>query len=353
MGQWETVCSSIATTIADYRQNEIAALTPEHVERWVEQFSIIEVSKAEQLELLQELDHVLRQTYFSKRKVDRFLNSLVRFHPLVYDNPEAFWKSANFLRIQRRGNSQTDMLAVFDTVLERTLGLKTEMCGSIGGPYIYLDDCLFTGNRIIHDMNDWLINSAPNGTVVHIIVIAQYASGLWQAKRKVAQAAGNDATVNWWRAIEIEDRKSMINVSQVLRPHRLPDELLATEYEQELANAGYPPVLRRVLGTASNPPFSSELRRQKLEQAFLRAGLYIRSQYQSPKRNMRPLGFMALTTLGFGALTVTYRNCANNCPLALWWGDMDATPVDTFGKWYPLFPRKTNDEFVSSIVWNL
>lgn len=34
---------------------------------------------------------------------------------------------------------------------------------------------------------------------------------------------------------------------------------------------------------------------------------------------------------GFGAMVVTYRNCPNNCPVALWWS------VDSF---VPLFPRK-------------
>jgi hypothetical protein len=48
----------------------------------------------------------------------------------------------------------------------------------------------------------------------------------------------------------------------------------------------------------------------------------------------RPLGHMTLVTLGFGSLIVTYRNCPNNAPLALW--------VDH--PWYPLFPRTTNTD---------
>lgn len=46
----------------------------------------------------------------------------------------------------------------------------------------------------------------------------------------------------------------------------------------------------------------------------------------------RPLGNMVLETLGFGSMLVTFRNCPNNSPLALWAGD----------PWYPLFPRKVN-----------
>jgi hypothetical protein len=48
----------------------------------------------------------------------------------------------------------------------------------------------------------------------------------------------------------------------------------------------------------------------------------------------RPLGNMLLETLGFGSLIVTFRNCPNNAPLALWAGD----------PWHPLFPRTTNSD---------
>ena len=43
---------------------------------------------------------------------------------------------------------------------------------------------------------------------------------------------------------------------------------------------------------------------------------------------------MILESLGFGSLVVTFRNCPNNAPLALWAGD----------PWYPLFPRRTNTD---------
>ncbi|WP_449265039.1 phosphoribosyltransferase-like protein, partial [Escherichia coli] len=48
----------------------------------------------------------------------------------------------------------------------------------------------------------------------------------------------------------------------------------------------------------------------------------------------RPLGHITLDTLGFGSLIVTFRNCPNNAPLALWVGE----------PWYPLFPRTTNSQ---------
>ena len=52
----------IATTIADYRQGEIPQPSSAHVEQWVNQFDA-----AVQLPILQEMDHVLKKTYFRTR----------------------------------------------------------------------------------------------------------------------------------------------------------------------------------------------------------------------------------------------------------------------------------------------
>ena len=55
---------------------------------------------------------------------------------------------------------------------------------------------------------------------------------------------------------------------------------------------------------------------------------------------MRPLGYHNLRTLGFGSMFITYRNCPNNCPLALW-VEQDAYPS--------LFPRKANTKNLDSL----
>lgn len=80
--------------------------------------------------------------------------------------------------------------------------------------------------------------------------------------------------------------------------------------------------------------FSGENGRGLVEQEFLKAGVGIRDQSPYLTKYQRPLGNSVLETLGFGSMIVTYRNCPNNAPLALWAGD----------PWYPLFPRKTNTD---------
>jgi hypothetical protein len=86
--------------------------------------------------------------------------------------------------------------------------------------------------------------------------------------------------------------------------------------------------------------FSSETRRSVLEQAFLKAGLRIRSFSANPHAALRPLGFSPFG-VGFGSLFLSFRNCPNNAPLALWWGDHTKPSWHPFSKWYPLVPRKT------------
>ena len=55
------------------------------------------------------------------------------------------------------------------------------------------------------------------------------------------------------------------------------------------------------------------------------------------------MGYEYLESFGFGATFISYRNIANNCPLALWWGDPDAPASHPFSKWYPLFSHKANE----------
>jgi hypothetical protein len=93
-------------------------------------------------------------------------------------------------------------------------------------------------------------------------------------------------------------------------------------------------------GKLEHPIFSSEEGRQLLERELLLAGMRIRSFSQNPSKALRPLGFSPFG-LGFGSMIATYRNCPNNVPLALWWGDSAAEAGHPFSKWRPLLPRKT------------
>ena len=321
--------TSIAATIADYREGEIDALDAEHVDRWIQQFDA-----PVQEPMLAELDHVLNKTYVTRTAVEEFLAIVLMAPKLVGDNASDFWKQANFLDIQGGGNSQREMLAMFETVLQNKCGLNLDDCSSDDGPYIYLDDAIFTGNRVRNDLTGWIESSAPATANVHVVVTAFHRGGQYYAKsgiNSVAHAAGNSVDIQWWRCVEIEDRKAYATNSDVLWPASIPAHEAVQDYvQQELSD--YPPVLRSGNNVGENAFFSSGPGRNLLEQELLKAGAHIRTICPQLNQYQRPLGNRVLRTLGFGALLVTFRNCANNCPLAFWASD----------PWYPLFPRKTN-----------
>ena len=325
MTEKRQLAEQLAKIICDYRKGEIAAPDGDHVERWIDQFPA-----GVRKDILQELVNVFGKVYASKKNVVAFLMSLAKNKDLAGDDPATFWKTANLLRLQTAGNSQNDMLALFDGVLTAAYGFGIAECGSDEPTYVYLDDGLFSGGRIKSDLIKWLAATAPKKCTVHVITIALHALGKYFAENDIKKAAGEadkDIDLHWWRAIFFEDRKTYMYDSDVLRPTLIPPEAAAY-----VATLGAAPILRTPGSTGKLGLFSSDQARMLLEQEFLKAGVRVRDMCPYLNAYMRPLGCSLMKTTGFGSLFVTHRNCANNTPLALWAGD----------PWYPLFPRKTN-----------
>ena len=329
MSQRTDLVASIANTIQDYRGGSLPQPIPAHVERWVQQFDA-----AVQLSILQEIDHVLKKIYFSKEDVTKFLRGAMRTQKLTGDKPEKFWRSASFLDIQGGGSSQTDMLALFSEQLEDEHGFGIDDCGQGDEVFIYLDDGIFTGNRVRRDLENWIRDHAPAQTTVHVICIAEHSGGRYYANGKIQEvirASGKKIGMTWWHAIELEDRRAYSASSDVLRPTAIPNDPAVQAY---VAAMQYAPTLRTAGSPGAANLFSSDAAKILLEQEFLKAGVHIRQICPNLGATQRPLGHMTLETLGFGSLIVTYRNCPNNAPLAFWAGD----------PWYPLFPRTTNTQ---------
>lgn len=291
---------SIADTIADYRAGFVQAPTPDHVDRWIRQFP-----DNVELPLLREIDHVLKQTYLNRQTVGAFLRSLVRYEPLTGLQPDGYWPSVRFLEIQGAGQSQREMLEMFGGALQDELGVSLEQCGGEPSSFLYLDDGIFSGNRLLSDLTAWIQADAPREARVDVICMALHLGGQWYAKERIetiARESGKLIELHWAAGVKIENRRSEMRVSDVLRPTALPDE------------------------------FSSAEGRHLLEQELLVAGARIREMAPHLNEYQRPLGNWVLDTLGFGTMFVTFRNCPNSAPLALWVGD----------PWYPLFPRRIN-----------
>jgi hypothetical protein len=316
---------SIAKTIADYRTDELDPPTPEHVDTWIGQFD-----KSVRESMLTEIDHILKRTYFPRKTVKDYLSNLSKNGKLAGNNPPSFWKDVKFLDIQGGGNSQSEMLGMFDEILQSEFGLAIDLCGKKPKAFLYLDDATFSGNRVRIDLGNWIKETAAHDIKVHIVSIALHTAGQRFANGRIASSAreiGKKVDVTWWRFVPIEDYS--INSSDVLRPRSIPNDQPTLAYAQSLK---FPPILRTRDSLGSQGFFSSEDGRNLLEQELLKAGVKIRSMCPYLNNYQRPLGNSVLETLGFGSLFVTFRNCPNNCPLAFWAGN----------PWYPLFPRKTN-----------
>ena len=323
----EDLLGSIVDTIKDYREGEIVAPTPERVDCWVQQFDA-EV----QVPLLAELDHVLKRTYFNRMTVLKFLAKLVTNADLAGSDVCTFWKNVHFLNNQGGGNSQRQMLRFFDAFLQRHCGFPINDCSKITDTFIYIDDAIFTGNRVLKDLDNWIQTEAPIKAKVHIITIALHRGGQFYIKNKISEKsalAKKDIKLYWWRCAEIEDRKAYINHTDVLRPRTIPTDPLVLGY---ISSLKYPLGLRTQDSIGEHGFFSSEHGRALLEQEMLKAGVKIRELCPSLNKYQRPLGNMILETLGFGSTIVTFRNCPNNAPLAFWAGH----------PWHPLFERKAN-----------
>jgi len=251
----------------------------------------------ERIAVLSELDHVLKKTYFSEIAVTDFLQSLATEPKLVGPDPPAFWKAAGILDIQQGGNSQTEMLERFDSVLSKQFGITRADCKASSGAFVYVDDAIFTGNRVRRDLEPWIEGDAPQKATIHVIVNALHAGSYYAAQQldKASKKAGKDITITWWNARSVENRKYYRNQSEVLWPSEFPEgDNHISVYVKMLTDAGYPPEKRGQGGTPKNGVFSGEDGRAALERVFLKAGVRIRAICPNLKESARPLGFSLL-----------------------------------------------------------
>lgn len=306
--------------------------TAAHVDRWVSQFDA-----NDQLPILEALDPLMQSCFVTKQNVEDFLKDVLADVALAGQNPAAFWQSANFLRVQHNGNSQNEMLTLLGHQLVANYGITLDQCGSANGAYIYLDDILCTGNRVTSDLETWIMDHAPDGATLHVILLITHSGSSYHMRQNripaIIKNSEKRIDVNYWRMVDIEKTMYHKNISEVFWPVGLPDDAATQQY----ANLPPYPFDPRTPVQHVNRVFGSEAGRQVLENAFLSAGMKIRSHQANPSAILKPLGYGGFN-IGFGCVFTTYRNCPNNAPLALWWGRGDAGgPL----QWYPLLPRNT------------
>jgi hypothetical protein len=324
---------SIASTISDYQLGEIVKPTPEHVLFWATQFP-----DESREGLLSGLDHVFKQTYIPKSEILRFIAGVTKPSKFTGPDPAAFWRAANILDIQGGGNSQQDMKALLADVLKSELNLKLNECGSPAGAFIYLDDVIFSGNRVVMDCRNWIPTYAPNEFSLQILVAASHSAADYYVEKAIraiaAEANKRLVAFGIWRLKTLKNLSNDGAEADILRLRIYPDDAESRAYWEKHGQGKLPALLR---GNTNNQSslYASEEQRNHLEQTLWRVGVSIKEQCGHLKVMHRPLGYTSTNSankLGFGSLTVTYRNCPNNSPLALWVGD----------PWYALLPRRVN-----------
>lgn len=327
--------TNLATILSDYRQGEITARSPDLIDAWLKQFPA-----QIQEPLLEGLIHVFGTTYISKAAFNAFLSSLASSNKFSTTlNPQEYWRTVRFLDIQQGGSSQKDILGMFDNILRATHGFGIADADGTNGDFIYLDDCVGTGSRVRSDICKWLETDAPHTSTIHVITPVLYQGSWWidDRIRDTAAANGKTVTLQKWRLnhFDLENRRARRNIADVLWPTQVPIDADVQAYANQLQSLGHPFECRAPGNKGSSPIFADDTQKQLIEQAMLVRGCQIRRECGSLPDRARPLGYQTLDSFGFGSMVVTYRNCPNNCPLALWVQQAE----------FPaLLPRKTNTQ---------
>jgi len=352
----DMLLESLASTIADYRQGEIAPIDAPHVERWLNQFDI-----ADQPVILAEMDVITKRFYFSKVRVKEYIRKFIKEEIVGRYNPKLVITQTHFINIQTRGNSQRTLLNIVDEILQEDYGFGIRAAHSDEGAktYVYIDDALYTGKRLCDDLineasgHAWLKGKIPLGCKLVIYTIANHLLGTNYVEKKirpVLREKGISSISKWSLLID----NGYFTKVEYLWPQETVGDYIVDNYvanlhktlvqtsqvDYQLFRKGNIPVQEKL--------FSSLEARNIVERAFLKNGIRIIDACREPAKSMRPLGFTTYNSLGFGTLFVTYRNIANNCPLVLWWGDTTMPASHPFSMWHPLFPRKTNAQTSST-----
>lgn len=320
---------SISKTIWDYRIDDgIPRPTADHVDRWVKQFP-----KDKQLPILFELDHVLRTTYFSKARVHRSLSYLALSEHFAGPWPAEFWTRTALLDIQITGESQRRLNSVLRAILSDRLGVSPARPEDAQS-FVYLDDSIYTGKTAIDDIRLWLGPSRSlHNITLNVITLAYYQHSkddLAALLPAFASNIGKRATVHFWTNSTLYGHVQALNTTDLIQPKKGSSDTVASELpEGMLAKAK----LRESSAESPNRLFSSEAGRDALEQGLLWAGAHLYPRFRNLQNTISPLGFGGYNSLGFGNLFLTYLNCPNTCPTALW----------SRHSWYPLFPRRNNE----------
>lgn len=332
----DELCTSISDVISGYRDNEFGVYDKNHVERWINQFD-----ETEQLLVLKETNRILKLNYITQKSLVTLFNDTISCKKIVGNDEKSFWENASLLNIQQDGQSQKEFNDVFCSMIQDKHGLTMNV-NTFSNDYFYIDDFIFSGNRLFTDLKAFIEESKPNNCTIRIVTLGYYTSGQYETRKKLnALVKKLDLHIEFiffrYDDNVLENRLYRKDYSDVFWPTK------NVESDKDIKNyvleEGFDAKYREPNGAKNN--IFSRPRRDDYERIMLKYGLKILS---FPKENsfvVKPLGYKTFKGFGFGSTVFSFRNCPNNNPLVFWWGDPKASSTHPFSKWYPLLQRKT------------
>ncbi len=330
---WSVWLKRLSWFVGDYEPNS-GLDADDLTATWVRQFET-----SAQVPLMRALATALETTYISREAFTNYFQNRI--------TNEEFWRDAFFLNGPAEGESGAITYQLVADEVERkfdawALG-DQELKWHTSARHVFVDDAIFTGDRAIKDYGQWW-DTPPDPTDwpqrdgnpvpirIYIWTYVRHTTGEQSVRdwihRKVS-SSGFSCEVVFVSAHVLEDRFDSSATSDVLWPASLDGEVAS----QRFSDSAISGKLRRTDSGVSRSfagVFQDPKDRAVLELELMEAGLGILSQFD---KAWAPLGY-GRRPFGFGSLSVSYRNCPNNAPLALWWS------ISSHG-WTPLFARST------------
>ena len=323
---------AIANIISGYAGNRFGTYDQAHVERWINQFE-----EDERQLVLEETLHILKSQYITEERFVELVKDTIHEQSIHGGNPTAFWSEASLLQIQLNGNSQIELNDIFCTVLEETHHVSN-IINKTSSNYFYVDDFIFSGNRLYNDLRQWFNDEQPQDCNLYVVTIGSYSSGQYATECKLKTLfEGKNINLIFYSYTEnnLQNQLRHKDISERFWPTN--NVLLEPTIQQHVTDKGITFNYRNLV-EHQNKVFSST-RREEYEKIMLKYGIRILGYPRTNSAVVKPLGYDTFNTFGFGSVVFTFRNCPNNNPLPFWWGDPEA-PIDhPFRQWYPLLQR--------------
>lgn len=293
---------------------------------WIEQFD-----RSSRVALLESLTRTLRRTFIRRTDIEAYFQESIA--------NEDFWRNVYLVTPPGyQGESGVIFTEVVRSCVDQKFGIDLfedyELCWLNDDNHVFVDDAVFTGNRVLKDYDsDWRswkrVWETPNGGTyerqlnLYVWTYLRHRSGedwVRELLMEDAHRRGIAVSLTFRSKLVYEDRLDHADASDVLWPRHGANGVDSVDSDEETR-------ARRPGRFVATQVFDDVRIRDVLEDQLLSAGRDIISRFNNTI--WTPLG-LGRQPFGFGSLSVSYRNCPNNAPLALWW---------SLQNWTALFPR--------------